>query len=107
MTLVRMRVMYRHFLRNTRKSAHGVQTECRKTVNWIEDKMRVLEQTDESKMDLTGIMTLQRKLSGMERDLAAIQAKLDALEEESEKIATTHPEEAVVIQQRTDRLREV
>merc|ERR1719288_183380 len=78
-------------------SAHGVQTfhiECRETVTWIEDKMRVLEQTDELKMDLTGIMTLQRKLSGMERDLAAIQAKLDALEEESEKIATSHPEEA-------------
>ena len=66
-----------------------------------------MEQTDELKMDLTGIMILQRKLSGMERDLAAIQAKLDALEEESEKIATTHPEEAVVIQQRTGRLREV
>jgi len=91
-------------------SAHGVQTfhiECRETVTWIEDKMRVLEQTDELKMDLTGIMTLQRKLSGMERDLAAIQAKLDALEEESEKIATSHPEEAVVIQQRTNRLREI
>ena len=57
-------------------SAHGVQIfhiECRETVTWIEDKMRVLEQTDELKMDLTGIMTLQRKLSGMERDLAAIQ----------------------------------
>merc|ERR1719507_1465725 len=91
-------------------SAHGVQTfhiECRETVTWIEDKMRVLEQTDELKMDLTGIMTLQRKLSGMERDLAAIQAKLDALEEESEKIAGSHPEEAVVIQQRTNRLREI
>ena len=43
-------------------SAHGVQTfhiECHETVTWIEDKMRVLEQTDELKMDLTGIMTLQ------------------------------------------------
>merc|ERR1719510_1212211 len=96
--------------RDELSSAHGVQTfhiECRETVTWIEDKMRVLEQTDELKMDLTGIMTLQRKLSGMERDLAAIQAKLDALEEESEKIATSHPEEAVVIQQRTNRLREI
>ncbi len=48
-------------------AAHGVQIfhiECRETVTWIEDKMRVLEQTDELKMDLTGIMTLQRKLSG-------------------------------------------
>merc|ERR1712241_720729 len=91
-------------------SAHGVQTfhiECRETVTWIEDKMRVLEQTDELRMDLTGIMTLQRKLSGMERDLAAIQAKLDSLEEESEKISKTHPEEAIVIQQRINRLREV
>merc|ERR1719461_2599505 len=91
-------------------SAHGVQTfhiECRETVTWIEDKMRVLEQTDELKMDLTGIMTLQRKLSGMERDLAAIQAKLDSLEEEAEKISKTHPEEGVVVQQRVNRLREV
>merc|ERR1719288_679659 len=92
------------------QSAHGVQTfhiECRETVTWIEDKMRVLEQTDELRMDLTGIMTLQRKLSGMERDLAAIQAKLDSLEEEAEKISKTHPEEGVVVQQRVNRLREV
>ena len=33
----------------------------------------------------------ERKLSGMERDLAAVQAKLDAMEEVSEKIATSHP----------------
>merc|ERR1719464_33467 len=88
-------------------SAHGVQTfhiECRETVTWIEDKMRVLEQTDELKMDLTGIMTLQRKLTGMERDLAAIQAKLDALEEEFEKIAGTHPEEAEVVIERITKL---
>ena len=71
-------------------------------MTWIEDKMRVLEQTDELKMDLTGIMTLQRKLSGMERDLAAIQAKLNSLDEEADKIAVTHPEEAVVIKQRTN-----
>merc|ERR1712142_1327793 len=91
-------------------SAHGVQTfhiECRETVTWIEDKMRVLEQTDELKMDLTGIMTLQRKLTGMERDLAAIKAKLSALEGEAGKIEGTHPEEAVIIQQRINRLREV
>merc|ERR1719464_1503789 len=92
------------------QSAHGVQTfhiECRETVTWIEDKMRVLEQTDELKMDLTGIMTLQRKLTGMERDLAAIKAKLASLESEASKIAGSHPEEAIVIQQRINRLREV
>merc|ERR1711981_419155 len=85
-------------------SAHGVQTfhiECRETVTWIEDKVRVLEQTDELKMDLTGIMTLQRKLSGMERDLAAIQAKLESLEAEADKIKTSHPEETEVVTERT------
>merc|ERR1711899_78423 len=90
-------------------SAHGVQTfhiECRETVTWIEDKMRVLEQTDELKMDLTGIMTLQRKLSGMERDLAAIQAKLKSLEEEAAKIQASHPEEAEVVIERITKLRQ-
>jgi len=88
-------------------SAHGVQTfhiECRETVTWIEDKMRVLEQTDELKMDLTGIMTLQRKLTGMERDLAAIKAKLASLESEASKIEGTHPEEAEVVIERITKL---
>ncbi|XP_071744788.1 spectrin beta chain isoform X3 [Lepeophtheirus salmonis] len=91
-------------------SAHGVQTyhiECRETVTWIEDKKRVLEQTDELKMDLTGIMTLQRKLSGMERDLAAIETKLKSLEEEAEKIKEIHPEEAEVVRERNAKLRNV
>merc|ERR1719412_2109514 len=90
-------------------SAHGVQTfhiECRETVTWIEDKMRVLEQTDELKMDLTGIMTLQRKLTGMERDLAAIEAKLQNLEGESSKIQDSHPEETEVVTERTAKLRQ-
>merc|ERR1719278_1804158 len=90
-------------------SAHGVQTfhiECQETFTWIEDKIRVLEQTDELKMDLTGIMTLQRKLSGMERDLAAIQAKLESLEAEADKIKTSHPEETEVVTERTAKLRQ-
>lgn len=66
--------------------------------------MRVLEQTDELKMDLTGIMTLQRKLSGMERDLAAIEAKLKSLESESDKIRDTHPEEMDIVQDRVSKL---
>jgi spectrin beta len=97
------------FKREELGSAHGVQTfhiECRETVTWIEDKMRVLEQTDELKMDLTGIMTLQRKLTGMERDLAAIQAKLHALEGEADKIRDSHPEEAEVVIERTTKLRQ-
>jgi spectrin beta len=89
--------------REALNSAHGVQTfhiECRETVSWIEDKKRILQETDSLEMDLTGVMTLQRRLSGMERDLAAIQAKLDALEKEAQLIEQDHPEEAAVIRER-------
>ena len=74
--------------------------ECRETVSWIEDKKRILQETDSLEMDLTGVMTLQRRLSGMERDLAAIQAKLDALEKEAQLIEKDHPEEAAIIRER-------
>jgi len=40
------------------------------------------------------------RLSGMERDLAAIQAKLDSLEQEAEKISEDHPEEVDIIRER-------
>lgn len=84
-------------------AAHGVQTyhiECRETVSWIEDKIRILTTTDSLEMDLTGIMTLQRRLSGMERDLAAIQAKLKSLEKEATEMENEHPEEAEQIRTR-------
>ena len=74
--------------------------EITETITWIEDKKRTLEQTDELKMDLTGIMTLQRKLSGMERDLQAIEAKLKSLEGEAGRLQKVHPEEAEVIAER-------
>ncbi|XP_055307281.1 spectrin beta chain isoform X2 [Sitodiplosis mosellana] len=89
--------------RDQLNSAHGVQTfyiECRETISWIEDKKRILNETDNLQMDLTGVMTLQRRLSGMERDLAAIQAKLTALEKEADAIEGEHPEEAAVIRER-------
>ncbi|XP_065331438.1 spectrin beta chain isoform X2 [Cloeon dipterum] len=91
-------------------SAHGVQTfhvECRETLLWIEDKKRILQSTDALEMDLTGIMTLQRRLSGMERDLAAIQAKLNSLEAEAQHIELEHPEEAPLVQERITQIRQV
>jgi spectrin beta len=88
-------------------SAHGVQTfyiECRETISWIEDKKRILTETDSLEMDLTGVMTLQRRLSGMERDLAAIQAKLNALEKEADSIEGEHPEEAALIREKVSQI---
>jgi len=41
----------------------------------------------------------------MERDLAAIQAKLDSLEKEADRIADDHPEEAALIRERVVQIR--
>ncbi|XP_048483411.1 spectrin beta chain isoform X1 [Plutella xylostella] len=89
------------------KSAQGVQTfhiECRETVSWIEDKKRILQQTDNLEMDLNGVMTLQRRLSGMERDLAAIQARISSLEAEAAAIEQERPEEAAVLRERVQQI---
>lgn len=44
--------------------------------SWITEKMKVVESTDELGNDLAGVMALQRRLAGMERDLDAIQNKV-------------------------------
>lgn len=41
----------------------------------------------------------------MERDLAAIQAKLDSLQKEAEAIGSEHPEEQAVIQERINQIK--
>ena len=43
----------------------------------------------------------------MERDLAAIQAKLDSLRNEADTIAEEHPEEAEVIKERRDQIQTI
>lgn len=90
------------------KAAHGVQTfyiECSETVSWIEEKSKSLKDTEELGNNLTGVMTLQRRLGGMERDLKAIQDKLAELEAESRRIERDHPEEAKQINKQVDRIR--
>lgn len=51
-------------------------------------------------------MTLQRRLSGMERDLAAIQARISSLESEASAIEDDHPEEAQLIRDRVYQITE-
>lgn len=43
----------------------------------------------------------------MERDLAAIQAKLDSLEQEADSIGTEHPEEAALIRERITQIQQI
>ncbi|XP_076835341.1 spectrin beta chain, erythrocytic isoform X2 [Brachyhypopomus gauderio] len=75
-------------------SLHNYGLECDETGAWIKDKTRVIESTQDLGNDLAAVMTIQRKLFGIERDLAAIQDKLDFLHGEAQKLVEDHPENA-------------
>lgn len=61
---------------------------------------QVIESTQELGNDLAGVMALQRKLTGMERDLVAIEDKLGDLGKEAERLASEHPEQSKTIKGR-------
>ncbi|XP_060790175.1 spectrin beta chain, erythrocytic isoform X5 [Neoarius graeffei] len=78
-------------------SLHNYGLECDETGAWIKDKTRVIESTQELGNDLAAVMTIQRKLYGIERDLAAIQDKLNFLHGEAQQLVKDHPEYAADI----------
>ncbi|XP_043911085.1 spectrin beta chain, non-erythrocytic 1 [Protopterus annectens] len=88
-------------------SIQNYHLECNETKSWIREKTKVIESTQELGNDLAGVMALQRKLTGMERDLAAIEAKLDDLQKESEKLAEEHPDQAQAVQGRLTEIDDV
>lgn len=58
------------------ESALNIQNyhlECNEIQSWMKEKTKVIESTQSLGNDLAGVMALQRKLTGMERDLEAIQ----------------------------------
>jgi len=91
-------------------STFGVQTfhiECNETISWIQDKIRIVQSTEDLSRDLTGVMTMQRRLSGLERDMAAIQSKLDQLEGEASKLEKDHPDEVQDIRSKVGQINSV
>lgn len=64
------------------------------------DKTKVVESTKDLGRDLAGVIAIQRKLSGLERDVAAIQTRLGTLERESQRLMASHPEQKKDIEQR-------
>lgn len=78
-------------------SLHNYGLECDETEAWIRDKTRVIESTQDLGNDLAAVMTIQRKLFGIERDLAAIDSKLTFLRKEADQLARDHPENAADI----------
>uniref|UniRef100_A0A8C2UX42 Spectrin beta chain n=1 Tax=Chinchilla lanigera TaxID=34839 RepID=A0A8C2UX42_CHILA len=74
--------------------------DCEETGKWITDKTAVVESIKDLGQDLAGIITIQRKLSGLERDVAAIQDRVGTLKRESEQLMESHPEQKDDIGQR-------
>jgi len=92
------------------EQAHRLQTfkiDCQETITWIQDKTRVLEDSDELTNDLSGVMKLQRRLSMMERDLGVIQAKLDSLQREADEIEKQRPSESAAIREQIRKIHDV
>nr|XP_032818474.1 spectrin beta chain, non-erythrocytic 1-like isoform X1 [Petromyzon marinus] len=78
-------------------SIQNYHLECRETNSWIQDKIKLVASTQDLGNDLAGVMALQRKLFGIERDLAAIGGKLQELRGEAGALASRHPEQAPAI----------
>ena len=85
-------------------SLHNYGGECGETEAWIKDKTRVIESTQDLGNDLAAVIAIQRKLHGMERDLAAIDTKLTFLRGEADQLAVDHPELADDIRARRGQL---
>lgn len=73
--------------------------ECKQTGEWIRDKSRLVESTDELGDDLAGIMQLQRRMGGLQRDMDAIRAKLEHLDGEMELLIAKRPEDEELIRE--------
>uniref|UniRef100_A0A803TJS1 Spectrin beta chain n=1 Tax=Anolis carolinensis TaxID=28377 RepID=A0A803TJS1_ANOCA len=88
-------------------SIQNYHLECNETKSWIREKTKVIESTQELGNDLAGVIALQRKLTGMERDLVAIEAKLSDLQKEAEKLESEHPDQAQAILSRLAEISDV
>ncbi|XP_018423798.1 PREDICTED: spectrin beta chain, erythrocytic-like [Nanorana parkeri] len=73
---------------------HNYFVECEETKNWILDKIRVVDSIQNLGDNLASVMSIQRKLYGIERDLGAIETKLVSLQEEAKKLADENPDQA-------------
>lgn len=93
--------------RDDLNSTFGVQTfhiESQETISWIQDKIRVVQSTEKLGNDLSGVMQMQRRLSGLERDMAAIISKKEQLEKQAQTLEKDHPQESAEIRSRLEEI---
>uniref|UniRef100_H3BGA8 Spectrin beta chain n=1 Tax=Latimeria chalumnae TaxID=7897 RepID=H3BGA8_LATCH len=92
---------------NSALDIQNYHLECNETKSWMKEKTKVIESTQGLGNDLAGVMALQRKLTGMERDLKAIQGKLGDLQQESDKLAAEHLDQAATTRARLAEIQDV
>ncbi|XP_065068119.1 spectrin alpha chain, non-erythrocytic 1-like [Rhopilema esculentum] len=73
------------------------------TQAWIIEKDVALSSTDYGR-DLASVQALQRKHEALERDLAALEEKVRALNLEAEKLKSTHPGSAETVESKFNEL---
>ncbi|XP_031304094.2 spectrin beta chain, non-erythrocytic 2 isoform X1 [Camelus dromedarius] len=81
-------------------SIQNYHLECTETQAWMREKTKVIESTQGLGNDLAGVLALQRKLAGTERDLEAIAARVGELTREANALAAGHPGQAPAINAR-------
>ncbi|XP_032497382.1 spectrin beta chain, non-erythrocytic 2 isoform X1 [Phocoena sinus] len=81
-------------------SIQNYHLECTETQAWMREKTKVIESTQGLGNDLAGVLALQRKLAGTERDLEAIAARVGELTREANALAAGHPAQAPAISAR-------
>ncbi|XP_053923066.1 spectrin beta chain, erythrocytic isoform X2 [Cuculus canorus] len=68
--------------------------ECEETRQWLQSKARAVEATAELGRDLAGVLATQRKLYGIERELAVAEERLATLRSQADELAKERPEVA-------------
>ncbi|XP_004437741.2 PREDICTED: spectrin beta chain, non-erythrocytic 2 isoform X1 [Ceratotherium simum simum] len=81
-------------------SIQNYHLECTETQAWMREKTKVIESTQGLGNDLAGVLALQRKLAGTERDLEAIATRVGELTREANALAAGHPAQAPAINAR-------
>ncbi|XP_069713311.1 spectrin beta chain, erythrocytic [Phaenicophaeus curvirostris] len=74
--------------------------ECEETRQWLQGKARAVEATAELGRDLAGVLATQRKLYGIERELALAEDRLAALRAQADPLAQERPEVAAEVAER-------
>jgi len=84
-------------------SAHEVQRfqrDADETMDWINEKNETINSDFEYGHDLPSVKRLQRKHDGFERDLDALGERIRELDDVSQRLMNTHPDQAEAIYQK-------